>query len=91
MLDRAAERRAAVCCSPWRDNATASYCSVLVQITLYKEILKSKTVASLLGSSDTKEGVLHIITMLKKLCNHPDLLRLKGDAQGQLKCCWTKS
>lgn len=50
-----------------------------VQITLYKEILKSKTVSSLLESSDTKEGVLHIITLLKKLCNHPDLLRLKGE------------
>ncbi|KAK9848941.1 hypothetical protein WJX84_006451 [Apatococcus fuscideae] len=53
------------------------------QITLYKEVLKSKTVASLLGSSDTKEGVLHIITMLKKLCNHPDLLRLKDADEEQ--------
>ncbi len=52
---------------------------IWLQITLYKEILRSKTVASLLSNSDAKEGVLHIITMLKKLCNHPDLLHMKGE------------
>ena len=57
----------------------------MLQVLLYKEILRSKTVASLLSSSDSKEGVLHIITTLKKLCNHPDLLRTKGEAIPKLQ------
>ncbi len=47
-----------------------------LQVELYKHVLKSKSVAALMSgrASEPLDGVLSIITTLRKLCNHPDLL-----------------
>lgn len=54
---------------------TVLFCTPLPQqIKIYKDLLESNTIRSCLGSSDTAEH-LKAITMLKKLCNSPALLR----------------
>ncbi|KAL3144372.1 hypothetical protein ABBQ32_004125 [Trebouxia sp. C0010 RCD-2024] len=47
-----------------------------LQVELYKQVLQSKSVAALMSgrASEPSDGVLSIITTLRKLCNHPDLL-----------------
>lgn len=54
---------------------TVLFCNPLPQqIKLYKDLLESNMIRSCLGSSDTAEH-LKAITILKKLCNSPALLR----------------
>ena len=59
-----------------------------LQVDLYKDVLRSKSVAALMSgrASEPSEGVLSIITSLRKLCNHPDLLysSSSGDKQASL-------
>lgn len=47
-----------------------------LQVKLYAAILRSKSVTSLLTSAASNPGdsALSVITQLRKLCNHPDLL-----------------
>ncbi len=47
-----------------------------MQVEVYKHVLRSKSVAALMSgrASEPSDGVLSIITSLRKLCNHPDLL-----------------
>lgn len=47
-----------------------------MQIEVYKHVLRSKSVAALMSGRafGPSDGVLSIITTLRKLCNHPDLL-----------------
>ncbi len=50
--------------------------SSCMQVEVYKHVLRSKSVAALMSgrASEPSDGVLSIITSLRKLCNHPDLL-----------------
>ena len=73
-------------------------CMGVLQVDLYKHVLRSKSVAALMSgrASEPSEGVLTIITSLKKLCNHPDLLysSSSGEKQASLSasvscCCAT--
>lgn len=48
-----------------------------VQVEVYRGLLRSKRITSLLygvGSCSDSEGILPAITVLKKLCNHPKLV-----------------
>ena len=47
-----------------------------LQVEVYKHVLRSNSVAALMSgrASEPSDGVLSIITSLRKLCNHPDLL-----------------
>ena len=50
---------------------------------MYKAVLHSKAVSALLAGgagSNAAGGVLGVITALRKLCNHPDLLLPAGPA-----------
>ncbi|KAL0049394.1 hypothetical protein WJX82_001168 [Trebouxia sp. C0006] len=53
-----------------------------LQVEVYKHVLRSKSVAALISgrASEPSDGVLSIITSLRKLCNHPDLLHCSSDA-----------
>lgn len=67
------------------DDAGASlrYTSQLfsLQVAVYRAVLKSQTITSLLYSSGTSDtGVLPAITILRKLCNHPRLLMSTSDS-----------
>ncbi|KAK9822627.1 hypothetical protein WJX81_000343 [Elliptochloris bilobata] len=53
-----------------------------LQVQLYEALLRSKAVSALLtgGSGSVAGGnILGVITALRKLCNHPDLLLPAGD------------
>lgn len=53
------------------------------QVQVYKAVLRSKAVSALLtggAGSNAGGGVLGVITALRKLCNHPDLLLPAGRA-----------
>ena len=52
-------------------------CIVQLQVELYQHVLRGKTIAVLMSarSDEPSEGVLGVITTLRKLCNHPTLLR----------------
>ena len=52
-------------------------CVVQLQVQLYQHVLRGKTIAALMSarSDEPSEGVLGVITTLRKLCNHPNLLR----------------
>jgi SNF2 family DNA or RNA helicase len=62
-----------------------------VQVEVYRGLLRSKRITSLLygvGSCSDSEGILPAITVLKKLCNHPKLVykeqqQQQGAAPGQ--------
>ena len=60
-------------------------CMGLLQVELYKDVLRSKSVAALMSgrASEPSEGVLSIITSLRKLCNHPDLLYSSSSSSGK--------
>lgn len=50
------------------------------QIALYNYFLKAPFVQALLRGKDSQP--LRAITMLRKLCNHPDLMKLSEDLPG---------
>ena len=54
-------------------------------MAVYKHVLRSKTVAALMSgrACEPCEGVLGIITSLRKLCNHPDLLHSSSSGATQ--------
>ena len=56
----------------------------MLQIDLYGHVLRSKAVSSLLTGAAVTGGAdaLSVITTLRKLCNHPDLLH-RPDAAGK--------
>lgn len=58
----------------------------VVQVRVYQHVLRSKLVATVMsGRGAPPEGVLGIITALRKLCNHPDLLHTaSGDTLAAL-------
>lgn len=61
-----------VCCTAYQHQQLLS---LVVQVQVYQHVLRSKSVATLMsGRREPPEGVLGIITALRKLCNHPDLL-----------------
>lgn len=64
-------------------------CMGLLQVELYKDVLRSKSVAALMSgrASEPSEGVLSIITSLRKLCNHPDLLYSSSSSSGGIQTC----
>lgn len=66
------------------DIHTCAYMGAL-QVELYRDVLRSKSVAALMSgrASEPSEGVLGIITTLRKLCNHPDLLH---SSSGDMHC-----
>ena len=50
----------------------------LYQVAIYRACIQSPSISSILysvGSGSADEGVLPAITVLRKLCNHPNLLR----------------
>ncbi len=52
------------------------------QVTLYKAILRDKCVSRLLSASGGGgDDALSAIMLLRKLCNHPDLLRSAGSSE----------
>ncbi|KAI8065710.1 P-loop containing nucleoside triphosphate hydrolase protein [Gongronella butleri] len=52
-----------------------------LQVDLYNAFNKASAIKKLLKSNGGSQS-LQAITMLKKLCNHPDLLDLPGDIEG---------
>jgi hypothetical protein len=47
-------------------------------VAVYRAIIQSPSISSILysvGGGSAEEGVLPAITVLRKLCNHPNLLR----------------
>ncbi|KAF7338222.1 DNA repair protein rhp54 [Mycena venus] len=51
-----------------------------LQLQLYRLFIKSPEIQALLRGKDSQP--LKAINLLKKLCNHPELLNLPGDLQG---------
>jgi DNA repair and recombination protein RAD54 and RAD54-like protein len=51
-----------------------------LQTTLYQHFISSKSIQKLLRCTGSQP--LKAITVLKKLCNHPDLLELPADLEG---------
>lgn len=45
-----------------------------IQTVAYKAVLNSRAVSRALEADSYSDDVLRSITMLRKLCNHPDLL-----------------
>ena len=56
-----------------------------IQAELYRDVLRSKSVAALMTgrAAEPSESVLSIITSLRKLCNHPDLLHSSSSGNMQ--------
>lgn len=54
----------------WRISTLPIFC---LQVAAYKSILRQVN-ASLYGNSSADDNILGMITLLKKLCNHPSLL-----------------
>ena len=53
------------------------------QLDLYRLFIKSPEIQALLRGTDSQP--LKAINILKKLCNHPELLDLPGDLRGSDK------
>ena len=51
-----------------------------LQLALYRHFIKSPEIKKLLRGVGSQP--LKAINILKKLCNHPDLLKLPGDLEG---------
>lgn len=51
-----------------------------LQLQLYRLFIKSPEIQALLRGTDSQP--LKAINILKKLCNHPELLDLPGDLRG---------
>lgn len=54
-----------------------------LQLSLYRLFITSPTIQSLLKGKESQP--LKAINLLKKLCNHPELLDLPGDLKGSEK------
>ncbi|KAJ1678777.1 DNA-dependent ATPase protein rad54 [Spiromyces aspiralis] len=63
------------------------FCSLsLLQVDLYTKYLSTKAVKRVLsdggGGGGSGDSSLQAVTLLKKLCNHPNLLRLPAEIEG---------
>lgn len=61
------------------------------QVEVYKHVLRSKSVAALMSgrASEPSDGVLSIITAIRKVCNHPDLLHSSSGMGVVLHCVFS--